>query len=192
MRRNWTTQNSGRKLYTATAIAAVSLMLPGLALGAEPAEQGAQSRELTNLERSLQKEINTVTYISVFDHLAFQVNDAGEVILSGDVTRASIKSGAEAAAMRVEGVTSVQNNIELLPPSTTDDRIRVAAANAIFGSVQPTQISPRPALHIIVENGRITLKGQVNTELDKTLAYFRTVNIPGVISVTNELEVASS
>jgi len=147
-----------------------------------------------NLARSVRHELLMLPYYGVFDDLAFRM-EGNNVILLGEVTRPTLKSDAEAAVKRIPGIGTVGNQIEVLPLSAMDDSIRMAAYRGIYGD--PT-LSTRygyrslPPIHIIVKNGNITLRGVVANEMDKNLAYLRANAIPGVFSVTNELQVETA
>ena len=144
-----------------------------------------------DLARSVRHELLMLPYYGVFDDLAFRM-EGNNVILLGEVTRPTLKSDAEVAVKHIPGIGTVGNQIEVLPLSAMDDTIRMAAYRAIYGD--PT-LSTRygyrslPPIHIIVKNGNITLRGVVANEMDKNLAYLRANAIPGVFSVTNELQV---
>ena len=130
-------------------------------------------------------------YYGVFDDLAFKV-DGGTVTLLGAVTRPTLKSDAEAAVKHIEGVERVINEIEVLPLSPMDDSIRVAEYRAIYGDpALSTRYGYRslPPIHIIVKNGHVTLEGAVANKTDADLAYLRANAVPGVFSVTNDLQV---
>ena len=120
-------------------------------------------------------------YYSVFDNLAFQV-DGDTVTLLGQVTRPTLKSSARNVVKGIEGVEKVVNKIEVLPLSPADDRIRLATYRAIFGesALQRYGMSAVPSIHIIVNNGRVTLEGVVDNETDKNLANIRANGVPGV------------
>jgi hyperosmotically inducible protein len=87
------------------------------------------------------------------------------------------------------GVTDVVNNIKVLPLSPFDNRIRAAEYRAIFGfsNLYRYAMGANPSVHIIVDNGHVTLKGVVANEADRNLAYIRANSVPGVFSVTNDL-----
>jgi hyperosmotically inducible protein len=114
------------------------------------------------------------------------------VILTGDVTQPVLKSDAEHAVKRIPGVTNVVNNIRVLPLSPFDNQTRRAVYRSVFsfGSLYRYAMGANPSIHIIVDNGHVTLKGVVDNEGDKSLAYIRANGVPGVFSVTNELRVA--
>lgn len=130
-------------------------------------------------------------YYSVFDNLAYRV-DGDKVILEGQVVRPSLKSDAEAVVKSVAGVSSVVNNIEILPPSSMDDQLRRAVYRAIYGNPALSRYgySAVPSIHIIVKNGNVTLEGVVDSESDKNIANIRASGVPNVFSVKNNLQVA--
>jgi hypothetical protein len=149
----------------------------------------------------------------VFDYLAFSV-DRGTVTLTGYVYQGSVKDAAESATRRVAGVDEIANQIELLPVSQNDDRIRWAtfyriytdaflsryAPGGPFGVVREIRDSRRfpgmhqplgmYAIHIVVRNGHTTLVGVVDNKADKQIAEVRAREVSGVFSVENELEIA--
>ena len=104
-----------------------------------------------------------------------------------------LKSDAGNAVKRLEGVQSVSNNIEVLPLSRFDNQIRRATYRAVFGSagLYRYAMGANPSIHIIVENGHVTLVGVVGNQMDKNLAGIRANSVPGVFSVTNNLMVES-
>jgi hyperosmotically inducible protein len=146
------------------------------------------------IAREVRHELVMLPYYGVFDDLAFRV-DGSNVTLLGAVTKPTLKSDAEAVVKRVEGVTHVTNEITVLPLSTMDDQIRGAAFRAIFGD---PSLSVRyghravPSIHIIVNNGHVTLEGVVANESDKNLVYLRANSVANVFSVENELQVSGT
>jgi hyperosmotically inducible protein len=131
-------------------------------------------------------------YYGVFDNLAFRV-EGNSVILMGKVTRPTLKSSAERVVQDIEGVEHVVNNIDVLPVSPQDDRIRLAAYRTIYGhsSLNRYAMQAVPPIHIIVENGKLTLEGVVANESDKNIANIQAHSVPGVFEVTNNLRVES-
>ena len=130
-------------------------------------------------------------YYGIFDDLAFRV-DGSTVTLMGSVARPVLKSDAENVVKRIEGVTQVVNQIKVLPLSPMDDQIRMAEYRAIYGDSQlGTRYGYRalPSIHIIVENGHVTLEGVVANQFDKNLINVRANAVPNVFSVTNNLVV---
>jgi hyperosmotically inducible protein len=130
-------------------------------------------------------------WYGLFDSLKFQVVD-GRVTLLGQVTRPTLKSDAENVVKRIEGVESVDNQIEVLPLSRFDDQIRVGVARAIFGygGMYRYGMGAQSAIRILVKNGHVTLEGVVGSEMDRNIANIRANGVFGVFGVTNNLNVA--
>jgi len=192
------------------------LMSFGVALGAlprQPAQADKQSPQMQpsggsqaleadealspEAEDQLIKEVRhklvMLPYYSVFDNLAYRV-DGRTVILEGQVANPAVKPDAENAVKRIEGVEKVVNNIEVLPPSPMDNRIRRQVYSAIYGYGPLFMYGHMavPSIHIIVKNGRVTLDGVVDSEADKALAGMRANQVPGTFQVTNNLRVVAS
>jgi hyperosmotically inducible protein len=144
-----------------------------------------------DLNGKVRHELVLLPYFSVFDNLAYKV-DGDTVTLYGEVTRPTLKSDAERAVRRVEGVQIVNNNIRVLPLSPFDDHIRVAEYRAIFGfgGLYRYALGTIPSIHIIVDNGHVTLEGVVDNQGDKNIAAIRANGVAGVFSVKNDLQVA--
>jgi len=145
---------------------------------------------LSPLENKVRHELVTLPYLNVFDDVSFRV-DGSTVTLFGEVTKPVLKSDAENVVKRVEGVTRVENQIEVLPLSHFDDGIRLRTARAIFGyaPLQRYGMGTQPSIHIIVKNGNVTLVGFVSRDMDKQLAYARANAVPGVFAVNNQLQI---
>jgi hyperosmotically inducible protein len=142
-----------------------------------PASDRAQGR----IARDVRHELVMLPYYNVFDKLAFRV-DGDTVTLMGQVTRPTLKDDAERVVKKIEGVEQVRNEIEVLPLSPQDDRIRMAAFRTIYGDPALNRYAHQavPPIHIIVKNGNLTLEGVVATEADKNIAGIRANSIPGV------------
>jgi hyperosmotically inducible protein len=140
--------------------------------------------------KEVRHELVMLPYYGIFDDLAYRV-DGGKVTLFGSVTRPTLKSDAEKAVKRVEGVTQVDNQIEVLPLSPNDDRIRRDVYRAIFSKpgMEKYQLGAVPPIHIIVKNGNVTLVGPVAGEMDKNLAGIAANGVSGVFAVKNDLRV---
>jgi hyperosmotically inducible protein len=112
----------------------------------------------------------------------------------GQVVRPTLKSDAESAVKSIEGVASVDNQIEVLPTSPNDDRIRRQVYRAVYGegSLFQYSLANVPSVHIIVKNGHVALEGVVDNETDKNLAGIRANGVPGVFSVTNKLVISKT
>ena len=150
----------------------------------------AVGQELSRVERQIRRELVTLPFYSVFDDLSFRV-EGPKVTLMGKVTRPTLKSGAEKSIEEIEGVGEIDNQIEVLPVSPNDDRIRLATYRAIYGHTGLDRYALRavPPIHIIVKNGHVTLEGVVASEADKNLAGIQANGVSGVFSVTNNLRV---
>jgi hyperosmotically inducible protein len=130
----------------------------------------------------------------VFDWLQFQVLPDNTVVLKGQVVRPSTKSDAEARVKDIDGVSKVVNEIQVLPLSPQDDRLRVALYRAIYNWNSPLfryATQAVPPIHIIVDHGRATLRGVVASKGDAQIAYMRARGVPGLFDVKNELQVES-
>lgn len=145
------------------------------------------------LEEQVRHALVTIPYYNVFDNLSFRV-DNGTVTLFGQVTDPVVKTDAELSVKHIEGVHHVANQIEVLPLSPMDNRIRWMTYRSIYGfpALQRYVLGVVPSIHIIVKNGHVTLTGVVATEQDKQMAYMRANSVPGVFSVTNDLRVEPS
>jgi len=161
---------------------AATLLLVGAAFGAPG-----------NLVNSVRHQLVMLPYYSIFDNLAYKV-DGNTVVLYGQVTRPTLKSDAGRVVQKIEGVNQVVNNIEVLPLSPFDDGIRRAEYRSIFSfaGLYRYALGTNPSIHIIVDNGHVTLEGVVSNQGDKNLANIRANQVPGVFSVTNNLQVSGS
>src|SRR5690242_20450805 len=168
----------------------VVLFFASLAMFAQTAQRPASKAATDRIAREVRHELVMLPYYGVFDNLAFKV-DGYTVTLLGQVARPTLKSDAENVVKRIEGVEHVKNEIEVLPVSPNDDRIRRAVFRAIYSD--PTMdryaIQAIPPIHIIVKNGNVSLEGVVSTEADKNIAGIRANGVSGVFSVTNNLHV---
>jgi len=146
---------------------------------------------LDRIYKEVRHELVMLPYYGVFDNLSYKVDPDGTVTLIGQVSRPTLQSDAENVVKRIEGVERVVNNIEVLPTSMNDDRIRRAAYRAIYGNSVLSQYQLRavPPIHIIVKNGHITLEGVVARAMDKQIAGVQANSVPGAFSVTNNLVV---
>ena len=152
------------------------------------------ARPANAVAREVRHELlSELPYYSVFDWIEFEVLPDNTVVLAGEVTTPpDTKSRAEAVVKDVPGVSRVVNQIRLLPVSPNDARLRRELYNAIYGFNSPLfryGTGSRQAIHIIVDRGRATLKGVVDTQADKDQALLRARGVSGLFSVTNELMV---
>ncbi|QOY91195.1 BON domain-containing protein [Paludibaculum fermentans] len=162
-----------------------------LVLLAAPAITSAQTADAQKrLLKEVRHELVMLPYYGVFDNLVYKI-DGFKVTLMGQVTRPTLKADAERAVKQIEGVEAVDNQIEVLPLSPNDDRVRRAVYRAIFSNpgLDRYTLSAVPSIHIIVANGNVTLEGVVNNEGDKTVANLSANGVSGVFSVKNNLVI---
>jgi len=182
-----------RALFVAVLLATPIVALPSSVAARlqEEKKQRNEAKYREKLYKEVRHQLVMLPWYSVFDNLAYQV-EGDKVTLYGQVTRPVLKSDAEAAVKSIEGVASVVNNIEVLPPSPMDDQLRRALYRAIYGdsALSRYSIQAVPSIHIIVKNGNVTLEGVVDNETDKNLAGLRANQVPNVFSVKNNLVVA--
>ncbi len=156
--------------------------------------QGDRSldRERQVITREVRHEILMLPRLNVFDNITFSLQ-GNTVTLSGQVRDPIVKSDAENALKGIEGVQRINNQIEVLPLSPNDDRLRAALYKAIYGypSLNRYALPVVKPIRIIVKNGRVTLEGVVANQADKNLAGIRANGVHGVFSVTNNLQVES-
>src|SRR5580692_10851256 len=119
------------------------------------------------INKEVRHELVMLPFLDVFDNLAYRV-DGNSVTLFGQVTRPILKTGAENVVKRIENVERVDNQIEVLPLSPNDDRLRRSLYRAIYGYT-PLNRYAMPVLkpiRIIVKNGNVTLEGIVDSQAD--------------------------
>jgi hyperosmotically inducible protein len=169
---------------------AVFSLSPGSFLRAQ--DPATNQKMQDRVSREVYHELTMLPQLTIFDHLAFKV-DGDTVTLLGAVRNAVLKDEAEAVVKHIEGVEHVNNQIEVLPPSPDDDRIREQIARAIFNDPRLFKYSMGavPPIHIIVKNRHVTLEGAVDSETDKNAAFIRANGVPGVFSVKNNLQVVN-
>jgi hyperosmotically inducible periplasmic protein len=157
-----------------------------LAFGQVEPTNPAQMR----IQKEVRHELAMLPFFTVFDNIAFQVN-GGTVTLLGQVTKPSLKADSESAIKHIEGVDHVVNNIEVLPLSPMDNQSRIALYRAIYGfpSLEKYAMGVQKPIRIIVNNGHVTLEGVVDNQTDKDTAGIRANSVPGIFSVTNNLQV---
>jgi hyperosmotically inducible periplasmic protein len=157
----------------------------------QSANSALSQKGYDRIVKEVRHELVMLPRYDVFDDLSYQVTPDGSVTLRGAVVEPTLKSDAESAVKRIEGVEKVDNQIQVLPTSPMDDRIRRATYRAIYGNEVLNQYSLRavPPIHIIVSNGHVTLAGAVSSSMDKQVAEVQAKSVPGVFSVTNNLQV---
>ena|SRR5580704_4065312 len=206
-----------RRTLPVIAAALIFTLAAPTVIAQSPSPTWSQDDTL-RIAKEVQKRLASLTNYSVFDWITFGFHGK-TVVLKGFASRPTLKSSAAKVLKNIEGVESVDNQIEVLPVSNNDDRIRAAVYNRIYtqaslrkynanqGSVAQamgpggrsvammaggiTNDPPRGfhAIHIIVKNGNVTLYGVVNNQSDAAIAYMQANSAPGVFSVDNDLIV---
>jgi osmotically-inducible protein OsmY len=168
------------------------VLLPALAHAQDNrnSPQQRQAAAQARLEKEVRHVLVTLPFYSVFDNLEYRV-DGDRVTLSGQVTQPTLKSDAEKSVKSIEGVSAVDNKMEVLPVSPNDDRLRRAEFRAIYSAsnLNKYAIQAVPPIHIIVKGGHVTLVGVVANGGDKNVAEIRAKSVSGVFSVDNKLTV---
>jgi|GraSoiStandDraft_29_1057270.scaffolds.fasta_scaffold420379_2 hyperosmotically inducible protein len=172
-------------------VACIILALSSAGLARQAGQAPARSTE--RITKEVRHELLMLPYLGVFDNLAYKV-EGYNVTLMGQVTRPTLKSDAENVVKRIEGVEHVDNQIEVLPPSPMDDRLRRQLYRAIYGypALQKYALGVQQPIRIIVKSGKVTLEGVVDNEGDKNIANIRANGVPGIFSVTNNLQVVKN
>jgi hyperosmotically inducible periplasmic protein len=162
----------------------------GVALLCLPALGADSSKSRDHVTKEVRHELLMLPYYGIFDSLSFRV-DGDAVTLLGEVTRPTLKTDAERVVKDIEGVSKVVNDIEVLPLSPNDDRVRMGVYRAIYGNntLNRYGLQAMPPIHIIVKNGNVRLEGVVANQMDKDIANVQANSVPGVFSVANNLQV---
>jgi hyperosmotically inducible periplasmic protein len=177
-------------MKTTFRFVAVAVCLLPVALAQSKSTRGISPQGVARIEREVRHELLMVPQYGVFDNLSYQVN--GEtVILTGSVRQPVTKTNAEHAVKKIEGVEKVENKITVLPMFASDDAIRIAVYNAIYGfpALQRYALQAIPSIHIIVSNGNVTLEGAVLNKGDADMAIVRAKSVPGTFEVKSNLRL---
>ncbi len=158
---------------------ASALVLLALSIPAWAASESAGSthldrvgtRENQQVFRDVQSAVLRYPHFTIFDSVHARI-DEGVVVLSGKVTMPYKREEIAKRVVRVRGVREVQNQIDVLPVSQFDDALRVQIARAIYShaAFRPLASMVNPPIHVIVDRGRVTLEGVVQSEVDRALA----------------------
>ncbi len=169
-----------------TAVFATVLATTPLFSASLPTTQTDEQR----LANKIRHELVTLPFYGVFDQMSYSLSGR-KVTLYGQVTRPVLASSAANVVKGIPGVEEVVNNIEVLPLSPNDDRLRIALYRTIFSqaSLGRYTLGAIPPVRIIVKNGDVTLSGVVMNEMDKNMAGLFANQVAGVFSVTNHLTV---
>jgi hyperosmotically inducible periplasmic protein len=152
----------------------------------------ASARSQERIQKEVRHELVMLPYLGVFDNVAYKV-DGHEVTLMGQVTRPVLKSDAGYIVKRIEGVERVNNQIEVLPLSAFDDRLRLRLFRAIYSyaPLQKYALGVNKPIRIIVKQGHVDLQGMVDNQADKNIAGIRANGVSDIFSVSNNLKIAN-
>ncbi len=147
-------------------------------------DRSPSPQTVSRMQKEVRHELVMLPYLDVLDNLAYKV-DGYNVTLFGQVTQPALKSEAGKVVKKIEGVEKVDNQIEVLPASPFDNRLRLRLYQSIYGypPLQKYALGVLKPIRIVVTNGRVTLEGVVDSDADKTIAGMRATTVPG-ISVT--------
>ena len=168
------------------AVLSVCDLAPAQQASTTPSGTSDRSRE--RMVRQIRHELVMLPYYGVFDNLAFRL-DGSRLTLLGQVTRPTLKTAAEKVVKDIEGVETIDNQIEVFPVSPNDDRIRLGVYRAIYShtALQRYGLQAVPPIHILVKNGNVVLEGVVANEADKNIANMQARGVSGVFNVVNHL-----
>lgn len=206
-----------RSLVVAAAVLSFTVSAaPVFAQSAQPNSSTWSQEDTVRIIKEVQQKISSLTDYAVFDWITFGIHGK-TLVLNGYASRPTLKDEAGRVVKNIQGIDSVENNIEVLPNSPNDDRVRAAVYNRIYsaptlsrynanaGRVRPGGsiasmaggITADPplgyhAIHIIVKNGNVTLYGVVANQSDAAIAGMQANSAPGAFSITNDLVVEGS
>ena len=199
--------------WVIAGISSLVLLAPSVVSQQEGASPDAKQDAVLALAKEVRKQIVMQPRFGVFDNIHFAIQGGDTVILRGEASRPTLKSGIENSVKKINGVKTVTNDIDVLPVSPNDDRLRATLYGSIYsypalqkytsnrGGMSRTPSVARAAggitndppigyhaIHIIVKNGNVTLTGVVDSDSDLAIAEMRANTVPGVFSVDNQLE----
>ncbi len=184
-----------RKMMLALVAAVMFLgsVAPSVRAQAPWSSRHSASAADRQLSEAVYRELMDLPFFTVFDNLQYRVNGT-EVTLYGQTANTRLVSDARKFVEQIPNVTRVNDQIELLPQSRFDDRIRHDEFRAIYSHpvLQKYGEGTYPSIHIIVKNGHVTLVGEVNNQLDKQVAGTRAAQVRYVFSVENQLNVRTT
>ena len=158
-----------------------------VAMSSVPAFADPQPETL-QVFKEIQKQVNYYGYFTIFDNVEVGIDETGVVTLTGSVTNPFKKRAIENRVDDVDGVLAVNNQIEVLPVSRFDNRLRYQVARAIYGHPSFGQyIRTHPSIHIVVKRGHVTLTGVVNNASDEAIALVEAGHV-GAYSVTSRAQ----
>ena len=167
------------------AAAAGLLLTANVTLAAQTSEG---DRKDFQVAKDIAKTVQRYSHFTIFDDVSANVKD-GMVTVTGKVTMPYKRDDIEKRIAKVDGVRGVSDQIDVLPVSQFDDELRYRIARSIYNNSNfwNYAIMPNPPIHIVVEHGRVTLTGVVQSEVDRALARSLATQF-GALSVTNSLK----
>lgn len=150
---------------------AVLAFIVSLAQGVAAAQPAVVERRDAAIFKDVVAQVNGYVQFTVFDDIQASISQ-GVVTLYGRVMMPYKRNDIEKRVAKIPGVRQVVNKIATLPVSQYDDELRRQIARAIYGnpSFWHYATMASPPIHIVVENGHVTLTGVVGNEVDKMLA----------------------
>ena len=182
-----------RNIWIASGVLAlvVGMLASPVVMAKGSSANGPQAKEEASLSKQVYERLITIPWYNVFDNLEYKI-EGNTVTVSGQVVFPLTKSSVRDALEGVRGLERVVNNVQELSNTPLDNQLRWAVYRAIFYRNSPLfhySLGPNPPIHIIVNNGRVTLVGVVISPMDREIAGMRARSVPGTISVTNNLRV---
>lgn len=140
-------------------------------LGPSPVSAQEPERKDLQVFNDIVKQVDRYTQLTIFDSISAEVVH-GKVQLTGWVTMPYKRDDIEKRVRKVEGIASVDNKIGVLPVSQFDDELRFRIARAIYShsSFWNYAAMATPPIRIVVNRGRVTLEGVVNSNVERMLA----------------------
>jgi hypothetical protein len=138
---------------------------------AEAAVDKQTERKDLQVFNDIAAQVNRYTQLTIFDSISATVDD-GRVVLSGWVTMPYKRDDIERRVRRVEGVAAIDNKIGVLPVSQFDNELRFRISRAIYGHSLFWNYANmvNPPIRIVVNRGRVTLEGVVQSNVERQLA----------------------
>ncbi len=161
---------------------------PGTIYRTNSAQPGAQVRKLS---KEVRKRLVTIPWYNVFDNLDYRIRGK-TVILGGQVVFPLSRKSVGRYVKGLPGVEHVVNHVKNLPVSPFNRQVRMEEFQALFMHQSPLfhyVLGVNPRIHIVVNNGRVTLYGVVENQADRQFAGMRARSVPDVFSVKNKLRV---
>jgi osmotically-inducible protein OsmY len=173
-------------MFRKLCICAAGMLLTANVALAAPDGQG--ERKDFQVAKDIATAVQRYSHFTIFDDVSANVKD-GVVILTGKVTMPYKRDDIAKRIAKVDGVRAVSDQIGVLPVSQFDDELRYRIARSIYNNSNfwNYAIMPNPPIHIVVEHGRVTLTGVVQSEVDRMLARSLATQF-GALSVTNSLK----